>query len=73
MFVSLGHIYAGGALFGLCHDYIIMNSERGFFCFPEVNYVLSITSLFLLRLCRKNGLKFLHTCLISTSQSFFSM
>ena len=31
-----GHIYAAGALFGLCHDYIIMNSSKGFFCLPEV-------------------------------------
>jgi enoyl-CoA hydratase/carnithine racemase len=32
-----GHIYAAGALFGLCHDYIIMNHSKGFFCLPEVN------------------------------------
>ena len=34
--IGAGHIYAGGALFGLCHDYIVMNSRKGFFCFPEV-------------------------------------
>ena len=33
---SVGHIYAAGALLGLCHDYIVMNDSRGFFCLPEV-------------------------------------
>lgn len=23
---------------GLSHDYIVMNSSKGFFCLPEVNY-----------------------------------
>ena len=35
-YYECGHIYAAGALLGLCHDYIIMNSSKGFFCFPEV-------------------------------------
>ena len=24
---------------GLCHDYIVMNSSKGFFCLPEVNVI----------------------------------
>ena len=40
----LGHIYAGGALLGLCHDYIIMNDQKGFFCFPEVNWFHGVYS-----------------------------
>ena len=34
-----GHIYAGGALLGLCHDYLIMNNKKGFFCLPEVKQI----------------------------------
>eukprot|EP00005_Dracoamoeba_jomungandri_P000122 CAMPEP_0174254162 /NCGR_PEP_ID=MMETSP0439-20130205/3511_1 /TAXON_ID=0 /ORGANISM="Stereomyxa ramosa, Strain Chinc5" /LENGTH=225 /DNA_ID=CAMNT_0015335603 /DNA_START=113 /DNA_END=790 /DNA_ORIENTATION=- len=31
-----GHAYAGGLLFALAHDYVIMREDRGFCCMPEV-------------------------------------
>ncbi|XP_070574146.1 uncharacterized protein [Ptychodera flava] len=31
-----GHCYAGGALFALCHDYRVMRTRRGWWCFPEI-------------------------------------
>ncbi|CAI8003590.1 Enoyl-CoA delta isomerase 1, peroxisomal, partial [Geodia barretti] len=40
-----GHIYAAGALLGLCHDHIIMNNSKGFFCLPEVLYIIIVHTL----------------------------
>lgn len=50
LLLPLGHIYAGGALLGLCHDYIIMNSRKGFFCFSEVCILKVILYLLILLL-----------------------
>ncbi|OLY85512.1 Enoyl-CoA delta isomerase 3 [Smittium mucronatum] len=32
-----GHAFAGGAMFVLTHDYVVMNSEKGFICMNEVD------------------------------------
>lgn len=32
----LGHVYAGGAILALSHDYRVMRKERGWFRLPEI-------------------------------------
>lgn len=38
-----GHAFGAGALLAMAHDYRTMRSERGFFCFPEVNIGIPFT------------------------------
>jgi enoyl-CoA hydratase/carnithine racemase len=38
-----GHAFGAGAMLALAHDFRVMNGERGFFCFPEVDLHLSFT------------------------------
>lgn len=38
-----GHAYAGGALLASACDFRVMRSDRGWFCFPEVDLKLPLT------------------------------
>ena len=38
-----GHAFGGGAMLALAHDYRVMRSDRGFFCFPEADIDIPFT------------------------------
>ncbi|AOW93854.1 enoyl-CoA hydratase [Rhodococcus sp. WMMA185] len=38
-----GHAFGAGAMFGIAHDYRVMRSDRGFYCFPEVDIHIPFT------------------------------
>ncbi|MEV0947056.1 enoyl-CoA hydratase-related protein [Rhodococcus sp. NPDC049939] len=38
-----GHAFGAGAMFGMAHDYRVMRSDRGFYCFPEVDIHIPFT------------------------------
>ena len=38
-----GHAFGAGAMFAIAHDWRIMRSDRGFFCFPEVDIHIPFT------------------------------
>ena len=41
-----GHTYAGGAFLALVHDYKIMRTEKGWYCFSEVHIKRAFTAGF---------------------------
>lgn len=41
--VLQGHAYGAAAMLALAHDHRIMRSDRGYFCFPEVNISIPFT------------------------------
>ena len=38
-----GHAFGAGAMLAMAHDYRTMRSDRGFFCFPEVDIRIPFT------------------------------
>lgn len=40
-----GHAYGGGALLASCADFRLMRSDRGRFCFPEIDVKLPLTEI----------------------------
>jgi Delta3-Delta2-enoyl-CoA isomerase len=39
-----GHAFAAGAMLALAHDLIVMRSDRGYFCLPEVDLGIPFTA-----------------------------
>ncbi len=39
-----GHAFAGGAMLATAHDYIVMREDRGYWCLPEVDLGLPLTT-----------------------------
>lgn len=39
-----GHCFAAGAMLALAHDQIVMRSDRGYFCLPEVDLGIPFTA-----------------------------
>jgi len=46
-----GHAYAGGGVMSLCHDYRVMQTERGYWCLNEVHLGLNFPK-WIIQLCR---------------------
>ncbi|MBF6300493.1 enoyl-CoA hydratase/isomerase family protein [Nocardia amamiensis] len=38
-----GHAFGAGAMLAIAHDYRVMRSDRGYFCFPEVDIRIPFT------------------------------
>lgn len=38
-----GHVFGAGAMLAMAHDWRIMRSDRGYFCFPEVDIRIPFT------------------------------
>ncbi|CQD13703.1 enoyl-CoA hydratase [Mycobacterium lentiflavum] len=39
-----GHAFGAGAMLGIAHDYRVMRSDRGYYCFPEVDIKIPFTT-----------------------------
>lgn len=43
----IGHIYAGGVFLAFSQDYMVMRTDRGWFCLPEIRLKRSFTAGFM--------------------------
>jgi len=39
----VGHAFGAGAMLGIAHDYRVMRTDRGYYCFPEVDIHMHFT------------------------------
>lgn len=54
-----GHAFAGGAMFAIAHDHVVMREDRGFWCVPEIDlgmpFTPAMTALLTARLPRRTA------------------
>ena len=43
-FCVAGHVYAGGCILAMVHDYKVMRTERGWYCLSEVHIKRNFTA-----------------------------
>jgi enoyl-CoA hydratase/carnithine racemase len=60
-----GHAFGGGAQFAVAHDFVIMRSDRGYWCMPEADLGLALTPEYMSLLRAKLTGQTLHEALIT--------
>jgi enoyl-CoA hydratase/carnithine racemase len=60
-----GHAFAAGAMFASAHDYIVMREDRGYWCLPEVDLGLPLTTAMYAVLAAKLPHATLHDALLT--------
>ena len=64
MMLCEGHLYAGGLIFALCHDYQAMKADSGRLCLSEINIGLDLPPFFLATCKRTMGPQLLREMLL---------
>lgn len=60
-----GHAFGGGAQLAVAHDFVIMRSDRGYWCMPEADLGLALTPEYMSLLRAKLTSQTLHEALIT--------
>jgi enoyl-CoA hydratase/carnithine racemase len=60
-----GHAFAAGAMFASAHDFVIMREDRGYWCLPEVDLGLPLTSAMFVVLAAKLPHATLHDAVLT--------